>query len=140
MHLYNKNGTIRKYDTIYQIMDEHYYVRLNMYTKRKNYELNILENDSKLLEAKMRFIQNVIDEEIVIYRKSKASIIEKLRELNYPFYENSEISDYDEGVEIKNHYNYLLKLSIDSFTSEKVDELEKIVSNLRVEVARKRDK
>ena len=125
MHLYNKNGTIRKYDTIYQIMDEHYYVRLNMYTKRKNYELNILENDSKLLEAKMRFIQNVIDEEIVIYRKSKASIIEKLRELNYPFYENSEISDYDEGVEIKNHYNYLLKLSIDSFTSEKVDELEK---------------
>ena len=106
-------------------MDEHYYVRLNMYTKRKNYELNILENDSKLLEAKMRFIQNVIDEEIVIYRKSKASIIEKLRELNYPFYENSEISDYDEGVEIKNHYNYLLKLSIDSFTSEKVDELEK---------------
>ena len=35
MHLYTKDGVIRKYDTIYQIIDDHYYERLTMYQKRK---------------------------------------------------------------------------------------------------------
>ena len=55
MHLYNKDGSIKKYDNVYQIMDEHYYVRLNMYAKRKDYELDIIERHIKLLEAKIRF-------------------------------------------------------------------------------------
>ena len=82
MHLYNKDGTIKKYDTIYQIMDEHYYTRLNMYSQRKEYELNNIAKDIQLLEAKMKFIREVMDELILIYRQSKDTIINKLRELN----------------------------------------------------------
>ena len=44
-----------------------------------------------LSETKMRFIQNVIDEEIIIYKQSKDVIIDRLRELEYPFYENNDI-------------------------------------------------
>ena len=44
LHLYNRDGTIKKYDTIYQIQDEHFYARLDMYKKRKVYEIEELEN------------------------------------------------------------------------------------------------
>ena len=104
-------------------MDEHYYVRLNMYGKRKEYELDIIERNIKLLEAKMRFIQDVIHEVVIINRQTKKSIINKMYELKYPFYEKEEIVDYEER-EIKSEYNYLLNLSVYNFTSEKVDELQ----------------
>ena len=124
LHLYNKDGVIRKYDTIYQIIDDHYYTRLSMYIKRRDYQLNILERDIKLLEAKMRFIENVVDEKIAVYKQSKQNIIDKLRELEFPFYENNEVIDYNKDTDVKTQYNYLLNLSIYNFTSEKVKELE----------------
>ena len=124
MHLYNKGGSIKKYDTIYQIMDEHYYTRLNMYVRRKEYDLDHIEKTIKYLEAKMRFITDVINEVVVVNKQSKKSIIEKLRELEYPFYEKEMIIDYEEGREIKGEYNYLMNLSIYNFTSEKLEELQ----------------
>ena len=132
LHLYNRTGTIRKYDTIYQIIDEHYYTRFNMYERRKVYELDNLKNDIKLLEARMRFIQDVINENIIVNKQSKAIIIEKLRELEYPFYESGEIEDFDEGVELKSQYNYLLNLSIYNFTSEKLEELENDINDRKL--------
>ena len=133
MHLYNKEGCIKKYDNIYKIMDEHYYTRLNMYTKRKDYELDIIEKRIKLLEAKMRFIQDVINETVIVYKQSKKTIIEKLRELEYPFYEKEEIIEYDEERDIKSEYNYLLNLSIYNFTSEKLEELQKDIDTSKEE-------
>ena len=124
MHLYNKYGSITKYDNIYKIMDEHYYTRLNMYGRRKEYDLDIIKKTIKYLETKMRFINDVINEVIVVNKQSKKSIIEKLSELEYPFYEKEMIIDYEEGREIKSEYNYLLNLSIYNFTSEKLEELQ----------------
>jgi DNA topoisomerase-2 len=132
MHLYNKDGTINKYENVYQIMDEHYYVRLNMYAKRKEYELDIIQRKIKLLEAKMRFIQDVIDETVIINKQSKTCIINKMCELKYPFYEKEEIVDYEER-EIKSEYNYLLNLSVYNFTSEKVDELQNDIDKSKEE-------
>ena len=96
---------------------------MNMYARRKEYQLNNLMKEIMLLETKMRFIQNVIDEEIIIYKQSKAVIINRLRELEYPFYENNEIFEYDKDVDVKSQYNYLLNLSIYNFTLEKVEDL-----------------
>ena len=94
-----------------------------MYARRKEYQLNNLMKEIMLLETKMRFIQNVIDEDIIIYKQSKAVIIDRLRELEYPFYENNEIFEYDKDVDVKSQYNYLLNLSIYNFTLEKVEDL-----------------
>lgn len=128
LHLYNKEGVINKYDNIYQIIDDHYYTRLSMYSKRKAYQLNILTKDIKLLESKMRFIQDVIDEKVIIYKQSKQTIIDKLKELEFPFYENNEILDCDKDIDVKTQYNYLLNLSIYNFTLEKVKELEEEIN------------
>ena len=129
MHLYNKSGVIHKYETIYQIMDEHYYTRLNMYSRRKEYVLNNISNELQILKAKMKFIQDVIDENIIVYKQSKNSIIDKLKELEYPLYGDGKIIEYNGELVITNQYNYLLNLSIYNFTSEKVDELINEINN-----------
>ena len=124
LHLYTKDGTIKKYDDIYKILDEHYYVRLDLYQQRKDHQLDILENDIKFLEAKRRFIEYVIDEKVIVYKQSKTKIINSLRNFEFPFYEDGIIGEYDETVDVKSQYNYLLNLSIYNFTLEKVEELE----------------
>ena len=129
MHLYNKSGVIHKYGTIYQIMDEHYYTRLNMYSRRKEYVLNNISNELQILKAKMKFIQDVIDENIIVYKQSKNSIIDKLKELEYPLYGDGKIIEYNGELVITTQYNYLLNLSIYNFTSEKVDELINEINN-----------
>ena len=123
IHLYNRNGVIHKYDTIYQIMDEHYHIRLNMYQKRKDYQLEVMLKLIQLLRSKMRFIEYVIDEKIKVYRQSKVTIIEKLCEYQFPFYENNEITEYKEKKKMSSEYNYLLNLPVYSFTLEKLEEL-----------------
>ena len=129
IHLYTKDGAIKKYDTIYQVIDDHYYVRLNMYQKRKDYQLEKLTKEIQLFETKMRFIESVIDEKIQVYKKSKQSIIDALKSFEFPFYEDNCIVDY-EDKEITSEYNYLLNLSVYSFTLEKVEELkESILKN-----------
>ena len=133
LHLYNKKGAIHKYNTIYQIIDEHYYTRMEMYSSRKEYQLNNLMKEIMLSETKMRFIQNVIDEEIIIYKQSKDVIIDRLRELEYPFYENNDIFEYDKDVDVKSQYNYLLNLSIYNFTLEKVEDLSNGITSKREE-------
>jgi hypothetical protein len=95
-----------------------------MYERRKEYQLDQLNNDIKYLDAKMMFINYVIDEKIVVYKQPKQSIIECLRSFNFPFYENGMVSEYDSEVEVKTQYNYLLNLAVYNFTLEKVNELE----------------
>ena len=58
LHLYNSNGTIQKYKSIYQIMDEHFYTRLNMYKKRKEYQIDKKKIQNHIDKKK---IQNHID-------------------------------------------------------------------------------
>jgi len=130
LHLYTKDGNIKKYGTIYQIMDHHYYTRYEMYTKRKGYLISCLEKKILLLESKMKFIQYVIDDKIKVYKQSKQSIINSLKSFEFPFYENNEIKEFNEKENVSVEYNYLLNLSVYNFTLEKVEELEnEILSN-----------
>ena len=70
----------------------------------------------------MRFIESVIDEKIEVYKKSKQTIIDALKSLEFPFYENNCMVEYSDKV-VTTEYNYLLNLSVYSFTLEKVEEL-----------------
>ena len=132
IHLYTKDGMIKKYDDIYKILDEHYYTRLEMYQRRKVYELDSILQIIKLQEAKMRFIEYVIDEKIEVYKKSKSTIIESLEKYEFPYYDNHIIEDFDSRT-TTNEYNYLLNLSIYNFTLEKVEELNQCIMDKKVE-------
>ena len=136
LHLYNRDGSIRKYDTIYQIMDEHFYTRYDMYKQRKLYQIDCLEKEISLLSSKLKFINYVIEDKIKVYKCSKQSIIDSLKQHEFPFYENGKLIEYkgtdkNNNKEVKTEYNYLLNLSVYSFTLEKVEELENDIEKLQ---------
>lgn len=136
LHLYNRDGSIRKYDTIYQIMDEHFYTRYDMYKQRKLYQIEELEREISLLSNKLRFINYVIEDKIKVYKCSKQSIIDSLKQHEFSYYENGKLIEYKEtdknnNKEVKTEYNYLLNLSVYSFTLEKVEELENDIEKLQ---------
>ena len=115
-------------------MDHHYYTRYNLYEERKKYEINKLENDLKLLLSKSKFIDYVINEKIIIHKKSKDSIIQSLISFEFPFYENDIISDCNKDTKIKNQYNYLLNLPVWNFTHEKIEELTNSINSKEKEL------
>jgi DNA topoisomerase-2 len=111
MHLYNYNGTITRYETINDIIDEFYDVRLDLYQKRKDNKLENLEYYLKLISFKVKFILMIINKKLEINNKKKSEIEEKLIELKF--------------IKIEDSYNYLLSMPIYNLTQEKIEELKK---------------
>ena len=121
MHLYNKDKII-KYNNINQILDEFYDERYSLYIKRKEFILNNLNNDLEILTSKIRFITDIINEEIIIYKKKQSDIISSLSNKKYLQLKNKLIvKEYDENI--KNGYDYLIKMSLYSFTEEEIQKL-----------------
>ena len=109
IHLYNEDNTITRYHDIETIMRDYSKVRLELYKKRKDYQLQELDKQIHLLTAKCRFILDVVEERIVIYRQTKDKIKEQLVSKEYPL--------------INESFDYLLKLPIYSLTKEEIDKL-----------------
>ena len=87
---------IKKYNSIFDIFDEHYEARLNLYDTRKKHDLDNLQKSINLNEIKMKFIKLVINDEIIIYKNKKENIVNKLVEHDFPKMDKS--------------YNYILNL------------------------------
>ena len=118
IHLYNKNGTIKKYENIDEIIDEFYTFRLESYVERKKFIQDKMESELELLSYKVKFILAVIEKEIKINNKTKDKIEEKLVALEFPKMLNGIINE-------SGNYNYLLGMNLWSLTYEKVEELKK---------------
>ena len=129
-------NVINKYETPYQIMDEHYRVRTSLYTKRKEYILNELKNKLCILENKIRFINEVIQKIIKVSECSKNDLLKQLFNSKYHLYDTQtniieEVTDFDL---VKNGYNYLINMPIYSMTLDKVEELNKELSKINNEI------
>ena len=115
MHLFNHKGTITKYDSVLDIISEYYSVRLELYHKRKLYQLDILEYQLKLISYKVKFILLIVNKKLVINNKKKDDIEIELENLKFPkLGKNEDIS-----------YNYLLSMPLYNLTEEKINELKK---------------
>ena len=120
IHLYNKNGTIKKYKVIKDIMDEFHKIRLEKYVERKENILKKLKNELDILSYKVKFILALINKELKINNKKKEYIENKLDEMEFPKLSKSVDESSDKN------YNYLLGMNLWSVTEEKVEELKKL--------------
>jgi DNA topoisomerase-2 len=127
IHLYNSKNQIQKYDTIYKIMDEHYASRYFLYQQRKEYLLEILKNKIIVLESKIKFINEIIDEIIIINKKTRKEIITQLYEKEYILLDDNTIRlTSDIKIEkVGTEYDYLIKMPLYSLSQDKIDELQK---------------
>jgi DNA topoisomerase-2 len=79
MHLFDANGKIRLYESPETIVAEFVQLRLKYYAARKTHLLNTWNASLGELSEKHRFIQLVMDDKILVFRKSRAEIAEQLR-------------------------------------------------------------
>ena len=61
MTLYSVDGNIRKYSCAQEIMIEYYAKRLELYEKRKQYQLDVMSNELAIISNKVKFILMVIE-------------------------------------------------------------------------------
>ena len=111
MHLYSTKGKLTKYNTIRDIFEEYYTHRLELYAKRREFQLNELKDELDMISNKARFILMVVNEELIINKRKRGEIEDDLEENDFK--------------KINNTYDYLLNMPIYQLTFEKIEELKK---------------
>lgn len=124
MVLFNADHQIRKYDTVEDILRAFYAVRLETYQKRKDHLLAKLMAELTILQAKVAFIQAVVDGRLAIMNRPRADIEADLQnKLALP-------KHAQEGS-----YDYLLRMAVSSLTRERKRELEEEEAKKRAQHA-----
>jgi DNA topoisomerase-2 len=115
------DGVITKFKTPNDILLAYFEKRLAVYEARREL-LHI--RYTKLLEKaekRVRFIMAIIDERIVIFKRSRQSIEQVLVDNLYP--------------KINESFDYLLDMGISSFTAERIEELIKEMKKHKASLA-----
>lgn len=143
MVLFDKNGCLRKYDSVMDIMKEHFDLRLEYYQKRREFLLGQLGAEASKLSNQARFIVEKCEGKLVIENKKKTLMIEELKKAKYDpdpiakwkdeqvkLQQQQEDDDDDSGRkkdvedgDKKNPYNYLLGMNLWSLTLEYKEQL-----------------
>jgi DNA topoisomerase-2 len=111
MNLFDAREKLRKYATIYDIIEDYYAERLALYAKRKAAMLAQLANELRVLTNRARYIQEVLDDKLELRRQTKDAIFAKMVAHGY------------EHIEGDTEFKYLLKMPMDSVTDENVRHL-----------------
>ena len=106
MHMFDKDCRLHKYRSVQEIIQEFYGVRLNAYTKRKNYRLNEMRNKLVRLSNRAKYIQENLSGTIDLRRMKSDAVSELLTCKNYD--------------KIDGDFKYLVKMPMDSVTEENV--------------------
>lgn len=111
MNLFNADDKLTKYESIPEIIDDYYEVRLEYYDDRKEFIIDELEKELMILSNKAKYIQEILDNTIDLRKKKKQEIIDMLEDKDY------DIIDDDK------EYKYLIKMPMDSVSEENVEKL-----------------
>ncbi len=126
MYLFNEKGQITKYANIGEIFEAFYKVRLEGYNSRKELLLQEYNEKKTYLQAKIVFINEIIDGSLLIHDQTKDAIEAQLQDKSYPM--------KDGGFE------YLVSMPIYTFTRERKaklqEELNQVLETIRVLTAK----
>jgi len=81
--LYNSEGKITWYPSEVEIMEEFFKVWENLYKEWKDYMVRWLNRDLMIIDNKIRFITEVINETIEIWNKGKQIVFKALKDKSY---------------------------------------------------------
>jgi DNA topoisomerase II len=124
MHAFNSQGVITKYETLTDILCEFWTVRLNLYETRRAHHIKVLNEKLPYHKNVVRFIRDQIQDEPEVNLKKKS-----LKECD-------DILGEHEYQHIDGSYEYIMRLPVSAFTSEKVAKHEKDMEDLLAEITR----
>jgi DNA topoisomerase-2 len=111
MNLFDAHEKLRKYATIYDIIEDYYVERLALYSKRKAAMLAQLANELRVLSNRAKYIQEILDDKLELRKQTKEAIFAKMTEHGY------------EHIDGDAEFKYLLKMPMDSVSDENVTHL-----------------
>lgn len=111
---------VREFKDIYEVLDAYIPVRMKTYEARKENSLQDLKNKITRNYSKYLFCRGIVDDTIIVAKKSKADI-------------ESQLDKIDKIIKIDGSYNYLLSMPIHSISKETLEELKKTVTDLKDE-------
>lgn len=172
---FDPEGRITKYNSVEDIMKEFFTLRLKFYEKRKvskipslieiiiiiialtsaqQFQLSQLQTELEKLTNQARFVQMIIDGELIVSKKKKTVLVGELKEKGFKAFpkvadaakagetekvveEGSEDEASDEPADSQNlasAYDYLLGMAIWSLTQERVERLRRQIGDKEYEI------
>lgn len=101
MNLFTEKNRLKKYENVYEIINDYYKVRFLGYNKRKKYMLDLMEYQVKLLTNKAKFILEQCEDKIDLRKKKKDDVIALLKARNYDVMDGDEEYKYLRGMRIE---------------------------------------
>ena len=120
MHMFNHECKLHKYESVVEIIDEFYDVRLKLYGKRKAYLVDNMEKKLVKLSNRAKYIQNVLSGTVDLRKKNSHQVTEMLTSKGF--------------VMIDGDFKYLIKMPMDSVTEENVESIMKEKENTETEL------
>ena len=111
MNLFTSEDKLKKYESVEEIVDDYFDIRLEYYEDRKDNMIEALERDLLILSNKAKYIQELLNGTIDLRKKKKQEIIDMLQDKEY------DTIDKDE------EFKYLVKMPMDSVSEENVEKL-----------------
>jgi len=108
MHLFHPTKGIKKYASPEEILEDFVEIRIDAYKKRKAHLLQVLTEKSTKLKNMSRFVDAVINERIIVFKRKKSEL------------ENEISKSYDT---VDGSYDYLLNIKTYQYTKEAVQTL-----------------
>jgi DNA topoisomerase-2 len=108
MHLFDASDKLKKYATVFEIMDDYFVTRLQLYQTRKDFLVNSIQRELCVLSNKAKYLEEVLNGAVDLRRKTRTEVGEMLLMRGY------DVVDGDSD------YKYLTKMPMDSVTTENV--------------------
>jgi DNA topoisomerase-2 len=113
-------GKLKIFDSVDEIIKYFVQFRLGYYTKRKEFMLNKMLHELKLLGNRGKFIKFILDGKIVVNNKPKSEIITQIESFNLD--------------KIDGDYDYLLRMPIYSLTLEMFEKIKEDFKSKKEEI------
>jgi len=121
MHMFDSNIKLHKYNSVEEIIENFYNIRLSTYQKRKDYLVADMEKKLVKLSNRARYIQETLASNIDLRRKTAEQVTALLTGMKFALYDGD--------------YKYLVKMPMDSVTQENVANIIKEKADTEMELA-----
>jgi DNA topoisomerase-2 len=121
MHMFDSNIKLHKYNSVEEIIEDFYNIRLSTYQKRKDYLVADMEKKLVKLSNRARYIQETLAGNIDLRRKTAEQVTALLTGMKFDLYDGD--------------YKYLVKMPMDSVTQENVASIMKEKADTEMELS-----
>ena len=111
MHMFDANRRLHKYKNVQEIIEDFYLVRLELYGKRKEHMVELLQHKLMKLSNKAKYIQETLKGTVDLRKKNVTQV--------------EELMNHHKFDKIDGDFKYLIKMPMDSVTEENVKHIMK---------------